>query len=202
MKIADKTILNLLTIIIAGVSLFSVFTQFNSPELNASFLGENPFMVKKNIIERSMFWVFAILALTSLLLQAYKEIIGNKLKERLYSTKFYTFFFIVGIIIMVLITFILVKTGNKLTRFKWVPVIIESQKGVFARSYDIIKNNGWRNDQLPLKDKLDNSEHCIKTNWGTVDSDFSQIEKLLEIKTEQSISLQKRMEILNKYFNL
>jgi len=197
----DKTILNLLTIIIGGVCLFSVLTRFNSPELSASFLGENPFVIKKNIIENTMFWIFASLALGSLLLQAYKEIIGEKIQTRLYTTKFYFGFFFISVVTMIFITITLTTIGNKVTRFKWEPVIVEKQKELFVMASNIIKNNGWRDDQLPMKDKLDDPEKYIKANWQTAESHIFQIEKLLEIQTDEPKTLQERIKKLKKHFD-
>jgi hypothetical protein len=39
----DKIILDLLTILIAGVGLFAILTKFDVPQLRSSFFGENPY---------------------------------------------------------------------------------------------------------------------------------------------------------------
>jgi len=59
----DKTIINLATILISGTGLFVVLTKFNVPELNMSFVGGNPYAVKRDIIEGVMSFVFTYLTL-------------------------------------------------------------------------------------------------------------------------------------------
>ena len=81
----DKTSINLLTILIAGAGLFGALVKFYSPEVNYSFFGENPFLVKRDIIENTMSWIFTLLALSGLLFQAYKEIWGVKIKKTIHN---------------------------------------------------------------------------------------------------------------------
>jgi hypothetical protein len=57
-KAMDRTILNLLSLIIGGSGIFVVLTKFNVPELNMSFLGENPFAIKRDAIDNVMTWIF------------------------------------------------------------------------------------------------------------------------------------------------
>ncbi len=48
----DKTILNLLTLLIAGGGLFAVLTKFDVPQLRMSFLGENLYALKRDVVDK------------------------------------------------------------------------------------------------------------------------------------------------------
>ena len=100
MKKIDQTLINLATILISGVSIFTALTKFNLPETNMSFLGENPFAVKRDIIENVTVWLFSLLALLGLLLQVFKEIHVKTIAERLYKVREYYLVFILGIFIV------------------------------------------------------------------------------------------------------
>lgn len=80
----DKTIINLLTILVSGSGLFVVLTKFNVPELNMLFLGENPYALKRDIIDNVMTWTFTSLALFGLLFQVAGEIFGRDVPERIH----------------------------------------------------------------------------------------------------------------------
>ena len=195
----DQTTINLLTILISGAGLFSVMTKFYSPEVNYSFFGENPFLVKRDIIESVLSWVFTSVGFLGLLLQVYKEICADKLMERKYEAPFYFKFFVLGFMAMVGVVFIFSVTGNAVARQIWQPRIVNSQKEVFESASFITKHNGWRKDQLDVKDKLDDPKKYVEANMQTAEDNIVQIEKLLDIRARTN-SLPERIEGLNKYF--
>jgi hypothetical protein len=195
----DQTTINLLTILISGAGLFSVMTKFYSPEVNYSFLGENPFLVKRDIIESILSWVFTSVGFLGLLLQVHKEICADKIIERKYKARFYFKFFGLGFMAMLGIVFILSITGNAVARQIWQPRIVDSQKEVFESASFIVKYDGWRKDQLDVKDKLDDPKKYIEANIKTAADNILQIEKLLDIRSRTN-SLSERIEGLNKYF--
>lgn len=196
----DKNIINLTAILISGTGLFTVLTKFNVPELNASFFGENPFAIKKGIVENTMTWIFSSLALFGLLLRAYVEISENKINKRLHAAGFYYKFLCTGIIIMFFVVIALTKVGNGIARLWWQPVIVDKQKELFQMACAIVKNNGWRDDQLAIKDKINNPEKYKDANWEKVEGYLSQIEKLLDIQVNKKSALPERIEKLKKYF--
>ena len=195
----DKVIINLLTILIGGAALFSVLTKFYSPEVNYSFFGENPFLVKRDIIESTMSWIFTMVAIFGLLLQAGKEIWSDKIDERKHGSNFYCKFFTLGFIVMCFVIFLLTGIGNAIARQNWLPRIVKSQKEVFKQAAFIAEHNGWREDQINMKERLDNPEKYTKANFETVEKDISQIEKLLDINKKQKY-LQERIANLEDFF--
>lgn len=76
-SIMDKTIINILTFLISGSGFFMALTKFNVPQLNQTFLGTNPFLIKRDKIDSVMTGVFTLLAISGLLLQLYSEIWGE-----------------------------------------------------------------------------------------------------------------------------
>ena len=53
----DKTLLDLISLLIAGAGLFAVLTKFNVRQLRATYFGENPYALKRDEIERVMTWL-------------------------------------------------------------------------------------------------------------------------------------------------
>lgn len=195
----DKAILNLLTILMTGSGLFAVLTKFKVPELNMMFLGENPYAVKRDIIDSTMTWVFTSLVLIGLLIQVFREILGQSMPERLYTTKFYLLFFAACFVLMSLSLFLLAGLGNWIAKKSWLPAIIESQKEIFHSSLFIVEHDGWREDQLHIKDKLANPEQYRVTNLKTAEERISQIEKLLDL-VKTSDDLHARTQQLKPFF--
>jgi hypothetical protein len=78
----DRTQYNLFSILLGGAGLLIVLTHFNAPELNYSFIGENPFAIKRDIVEGVLNWVFTAVAVVALLLQLIAEIFGKDWPER------------------------------------------------------------------------------------------------------------------------
>jgi hypothetical protein len=48
----DKTLLDLISLLIAGAGLFAVLTKFNVPQLRATYWDENPYALKRDEIDR------------------------------------------------------------------------------------------------------------------------------------------------------
>src|ERR1700682_4558547 len=85
----DRTLINLVSILVGSAGLFTVLTGFNVPELNMSFFGANPYAVKRDAIESTMKWIFAVVALFGLVLQLWAEIWGVNLPDRSHNSKYY-----------------------------------------------------------------------------------------------------------------
>ena len=130
----DKTAINLITILISGTGLFAALTKLSVPEANLTFWRENPFAIKRDIIETTMTWIFTLLALSGLVIQTLKEIFGEKIPDRLHRIRFYCYSFFIGIFVMVGVVVCLAKVGHKIAKKRWQPVIIENQKNLLLSS--------------------------------------------------------------------
>ena len=67
----DKTILSLVTILIAGTGVIGSLITYKPPELNATYLNFNPFACKKSKIDKFVRRAFVFLALLGLAIQVY-----------------------------------------------------------------------------------------------------------------------------------
>ena len=90
--------------------------------------------------------------------------------------------------------------GSKIAKEKWMPRIIESQKDAFAATQFIVEHDGWRQDQLQIKDKLENPEEYTRANFETAQRNILRIEKLLGVQNKDK-TRKEHLEGLTKYFN-
>lgn len=195
----DQILINLTSLLVSGTGIFVVFTKFNVPELRASYLGQNPYMIKAEQIGYVTTWVFTILAIIGLLFQAAKEILGDSIPDQLHSTQYYSIYFFVGLFLMICIVWILSKLCNLIARPIWLPKVIESQRESFDIAVSIIENDGWRKDQLAEKDSIKESEKHRIANFKTVQKNLSQIEKLLDLPQKES-DFSNRIKLIKLYF--
>lgn len=198
----DKTIFNLISLLIVGTGLFAVLTKFNVPELKLTYYGHNPFAIKRDIINNVMTWLFTSLALSGLLIQILSIIFGHKLPERSYETSFYIIFTCVGIIASVVILVILGAIGKYIAKKMWWPKIIKSQMEGYKLSLEIINNNGWESRLLNKKNNYlpERQKEIEGRNFKQCEERINNIEKLLELPKLRDVSLSKRIERLKKYF--
>lgn len=195
----DKTLINLLSIFIGGAGLFAVLTKFSVPDLNMTFFGENPFAVKRDSIDKVMTWMFMGLALAGVLIQILRLIFDDRLDERLHGPWFYALAAVAGVFAVAALVIGLAFTGNKIAKAFWLPKIIESQRELFESSAFIIEHDGWREDQLPVKENQPKAEFYRQKNYESAEERFAQIERLLELQ-RPSDGLNERMKKLRPYF--
>ncbi len=197
----DKTILNLLAILIAGAGLFAILIKFDVPELNFTFFDENPYGIKRDIIEKILTWIFIVVALFGLLIQTYSVIVGDKLSERLYSTSFYTIFFLIGLVAMFVAVVFLGAIGKCIAKKIWWPQIIQKQSEGFQLAEDIIRNKGFYKNELDKIEKYseEQKQQLPLQRYKQCDKILTQIENLLEIKNVPRTREERYINI-EKYF--
>lgn len=198
----DKTIINILTVLISGSGLFVVLTKFNVPQINQTFLGTNPFLIKRDKIEVVMTWVFTLLAIIGLLLQVYSEIFGASIQERrIHTQHFYTNFTIFSLVGVAITIFVLTKIGRYIARRILKPILVENQKEVYEKAKFIVENDGWTKEQLPHKETYKGPKNYIEKNFNTAKRHVDQIENLLDLKCD-NLNLKQRVERLSSYFEI
>lgn len=195
----DKTSLNLISIVLGGVGLFVVLTKFSVPELQATFLGSNPFAVKRDVIESVMTGLFTGLTLLGLLIQVGVAIWSNHIEERIHTTWFYIVLFVAVLAVGVALVPLLTAVGNRVARRSWLPQVVENQKEVYKAASFVIEHDGWREDQLPVKATLADPERYRTANLETVARQVEQIEKLLEVAS-RSKDLRPRLDGIKPFF--
>lgn len=197
----DKTILNLLTILIAGAGLFAVLTKFDVPQLRMSFFGENPYTIKRDVIDKIMTRIFSGLALFGLLIQTYSLIFAHQLSERIYNTSSYVIFFLVGFGIMIGVLYSLGILGKCIARRIWLPEIVQKQSESFQVAGEIIKNGGYRNDDLANIEHRTNDQkrNLMEKHYKHCDEILARIEDLIDIR-DLSKTRDEKYRNLEKYF--
>lgn len=176
-----------------------MLTKFSVPELHATFLGTNPFAVKRDIIESVMTQLFTGLALLGLLVQVGVAIWSNHIEERIHTTRFYIVFFVVVLAVGVALVPLLTAVGNRVARRSWLPQIVENQKEVYKAARFVIEHDGWREDQLPVRATLADPERYRTANLETAARQVEQIAKLLEVASPSG-DLRARLDGIKPYF--
>lgn len=198
-KKADKTILNILSVFIAGAGLFAASNKYKVPEINYSFWGSNPFAIKKDIIDGVLTWYFIVFALLGLLFRFIPIICKNNISiERKYNNKFYIKFSIITLFLMFISVVIIGNIGRYVAKGRWFPLVIQNQKEAFIQAKYIIEHDGLRDDQLRQKDLLDDIEKYRKINYESAEKILNQIERLLEIKSN-SKKIDDRVRYLEQF---
>lgn len=195
----DKTILSIVTILISGTGIIGSRYKYDPPELRLSFLGENPYAIKKQEIDNIISRNFIVLAFCGLAIQLIPIFSPSDVPNRIHSMPFYATISIVGVIIMYLFAVLMKKVGTYFAKKKWLPKIIKYQREAFESSLYIVEHNGWRPDQWENKDNLIDKGKYISANFETAAQRITQIEKLLEIP-KQSNELKERISNLKRFF--
>ena len=193
----DRTQFNLVSILIGGAGILTVITHFNVPELNMTFIGENPFAIKRDIIENIITWTFAGLAAFALLLQIFAEIYGENWPRRRHSKLHYSLFSMVGLLFVCGLVWLLTICDYRIAKPIWWPKIVQSQVEVFNAAVLLLEHDGLQPGQIKLEEKLPESYRTVSFETGM--RDLSQIEKLLEIPSDGA-DIQTRIARLRPYF--
>jgi hypothetical protein len=180
----DRTIVNLLSLLLGGAGIFAVLTEYSVPEMDKSYWGFNPFTVKAGVIKRTMTTLFIGLAVAAVLLQAAAEIIGDALPERRHTMPTYVGVFLIGVAVSAILVWVLAKLGRRLARRRWLPWVIRSQRKSLEIARDIIQNQGWRQEQLARKDSLADPAKYVDANLNFATRTVQRIERLLELDDE------------------
>jgi hypothetical protein len=195
----DRTIVNIVSLLLGGAGILVVLTKFNVPELNLMFVGENPFALKRDNIESTMTWVFTCLALLGIVLQVVAEVLGDRLPARLHGIRTY---FVVSVLLLIatgLLVRGLTAVGNGVAKKRWLPRVVTNQSAVYQRTRFVLEHDGWTREELPIKDTLPNADQRRRMNIQTAEESVALIEKLLEIPSKSG-SLRERMQSLRAYF--
>jgi hypothetical protein len=197
----DRTVINLISIIVGGAGIFTVLTGFHVPELNTTFVGGNLFAVKRDTIQNITNRIFTIVALCGLALQLWAEIWGQQLPDRLYGATFYMSATFVGFAVMTLLVWLLLGLIDRVARRRWEPELITHLSEAFKDVAFVVDHGGLRQDQRALKDSTAGAdgERNKADNLRQAENTLTLIEKLLEISTEGDLS--SRVNRLRKSFS-
>jgi hypothetical protein len=176
----DKTILSLVTILIAGTGVIGSLITYDPPELNATYWGFNPFAYKKTEIDKVIRRAFVYLALVGLAVQAYPLFVTG-LPDQKYTLVFYLVFFVIGAVVMAGVGFGIRKLCMAQARKSWFPELRDRMKEAYESSLFIIENDGCCPDQLQVKAQLTNQEMYRKANFKSADSTIALLRNVCDI---------------------
>ena len=176
----DKTLLDLISLLIAGAGLFAVLTKFNVPQLRATYFNENPYALKRDEIDRVMTWLFTGMAGIGIVVQFLKLAIFYDLPERSYGAATYSLLFGLGILVMAVAIVAVSKIGYWIAKRRWFPKTVESQEPLYQTAKFILEHDGWREDQWEKRADLGEKEKYVAANMDTVCKYLNQIEDLLD----------------------
>ena len=190
--------------LIGGAGLFTVLTGFNVPQLNMSFWGENPYAVKRDVIETTMNWIFAIVALVALMIQLWAEIWGAHLPERSHDSKYYISFSVGGLIAVGVMVWVLTGFGNWIARLQWQPTVVALQRELFDRTKFVVEHAGWTPEHWVQQETITragDSERYKTDNLRAAGEHLSQIEDLFEVKPQGDFNFNQRVAALQPLFS-
>ncbi len=194
----DKTALRLLGSLIAITGLFLFLNKFSSPKLSSSFFGANPYAMKRDCVDYVMNWISGIFLTLGIIINLATFTFLDSLPNSSVGMD-YIKFILVCSLVMLAAFFGFRVGGRKIARRRWLPMIIEFQRPAFDKAKDIISHEGWRSDQLVVKDKVEDPRKYIEANYAAANEYIDQIEDLLELP-KMTADLKGRVDRLEKYF--
>lgn len=201
MKSIDRTIVNIVSILVGAAGLFTVLTEFNVPELHITFFDRNPFAEKRAVIASTQSWVFTGLTLLGLVIQMWAQVAGSQLEERVHEAATYWKICASGIAVLALAVWGLSQLGYALARPKWEPLAVEFQREAFTRAAFVVANEGWTPEHLAQRAQIvreGNAPRYTKGNLENAERDVGYMEKLLEV--EPAGTLAQRITRLRVFF--
>lgn len=191
----DKTSLNIISLLIGAAALFVVLTKINVPELNMPFWGENPFAIKRDIIEGVQTWLFSSLALLAALIQLFVHISGYPHDDRKYTKARYSLIAGLTFISLVIAYWPLTSVGSAIARRSWFPVVVAKMDDLFSETRFVVENDGQR--KKSVASSTPNNPRMTNLEWAR--SNLDQIERLLDVPPETA-NLKLRVQRLSRYF--
>lgn len=94
---------------------------------------------------------------------------------------FYVLFFAVGAVLMMGIGFVLRKLCMAQARKSWFSKLRNQMRETYESSLFIIENDGWRPDQVEVKETLNNPEMYRNANFESADSRIATLQKVFDI---------------------
>jgi len=194
----DISIISLLGLTIIGAGLFEAFHYYYTEKLHGTFFDENPYAIKAAIINNIHKTAFTALTLFGLLIQVSAVILTGYIPSRSYSVTLYAIFFVACILFMYPLVKLVAFIARRIARPRWREKITELRREAFNSVKEILDNEGWRNDQLEIKDSLSDPDENKRKNLESAEKGVNQLEDLLEIKSNGS--LQERIAHLETFF--
>jgi hypothetical protein len=181
----DRTILNIVSLIIGGVGLFLALVGYNTPELNQTFFDENPFAKKRDTIQTVHTWSFAIFASLGVAIQVGAEVWSDPAQARLFSPQHYAAFALVAILVVSFLAIATVGLARLIARRIWRPRAVEDHREMIDICRFVIENGGWERQHIAEWQSWQDSERqrVLAQNAKSLEDRIAHMESLLEVKS-------------------
>ena len=173
----DKTMLNLLSLVIAAGGIASGLLKYNPTETMMSFYGKNLYILKRNIIEAWKNGIFATVTLCGVAIRAI-PILSPHTPERIHPLQYYLRYSVVLIILAAPVFYGLYRAsilwGKERSRRRLVPEL----KPIFEKARDVIENRTEK--KYDVEGILSRIEDLLDMHPATEDMEkrFAELKKL------------------------
>jgi hypothetical protein len=179
----DRTSLNLVSLIVGSAGLLTALTGFNVPQLRESFYGDNPYLLKRDIIASVMDWIFGGLAVAALIVQLLAEIAGPSIEERLYTTASYARVTALAAAATGILVWALTKMGRRLAARRWRPLIVDRYREMLERAAFVLTHDGLFPEHFQERERFSDGQNAFtrEKDLSRVDEHLNLIDDLLEL---------------------
>ena len=192
----DRTLLNLLSLLIGGAGIFSALTKYSVPEVNQSFFGTNPFLIKSDAIEKVTTWAFTLLALLALALQVWAEVWGGTLPERSYSVPQYVGASLTAVAVLIGVLMVIAKVSARIARKTWEPELVRLQRELFQNALEMVENDGWSLQHIRANEHQHPEADTIRIrNLENVEHNIRQLERLFDVSNTAGAQIERLRRI-------
>ena len=176
----DKTMVSIIAMVFGGVGLVGAITHYDIPRARRSVYGENLFLLKENIINSVVTWIFTLYAMIGLVFQIiFGEII--ELEDRLHDTGFYFLALLAAFLVTISLIPLMKRISKWLARDYWLPELVKKAKENFLLAKSFVEKDTVQ----------ENHPQALKiTDW---------LEELFEIKSGNP-DVSSRLKFFEKIF--
>lgn len=201
MHLLDKTLLDLISLLLSATGIFSVLAKFYVPQLNKMYVGSNPHVTKRDEIDSVTAILFIILAVTGVVVQAVSIVKSDSL-PRLYSEKVYFYSFCSGLIVVILIAYCIKCLGRLIARPLWIAKVSALYSTEVGYLNFMVGNENIFAQDYAASRRIDkqNYEFHRQANVANACLTISDLEDIFEITAFDS-DWKIRMNKLNKYLS-
>jgi hypothetical protein len=183
----DRTSLNLVSLILGGAGLFTVLTGFNVPQTRLSYLGENPYQIKRDETAAVMTWLFTAFALLGGAIQVIAEILGDTLPARTYTTWSYVRVAGGAGILAIILVRLVSQIGYSIARRRWLPQVLTTQRERIDRAIFAATHDGLPPEHHAERDRMrpDELARVQGEGWAGIDGTLDELDDLLALEPLQ-----------------
>lgn len=165
----DKTLVSIISMIFGGVGFVGAITKYEFPNARKTTYGMNLFLLKEDIVNSVVTWIFTVYAMLGLVIQIFLgEIV--ELEERHYSVSFYLVALLIALLIIASLIPMLRKMSKWIARDYWLPVVASKAKENFLLAKSLVEE----------KDQIDDTNASSQ-----VTKIVDWLEELFEMKSEK-----------------